>query len=447
MKKSFGVRTSQQPSLLESIAGRSSIIPNRKTFFGQIATSQPDNTAVVVVPRPVEPKPVAAVMPTEGKSASAVEKEVVVEKKEKDDTITIIDTELHLGEQRLKTKFTTDSQWIFDALNSLKLKSTPGQGLQERVVEMETPAPVRNAEKLGIDGDEEEDWIPKKDVASLVERLFNENPVSEMKEIERVPDQVEPMIEIRQVEMPPPVVMEKRTEPAPTADSVAPILPTSTSTPTSAKFESAAAQAVEVIRNAMAIITNDPKPSTPKQLPTTNIYPNLDDEPMADIQPSENFTIHYDDRTSLDSNHDSAYFTQSDVPTQPSQADPEPTPPVPQPVPPPQTQPPAPRTAAVKPKPVPVSIRVPTASQRQKERAAKMALTQVPMPTTGIYPTLTQSRSVPDLATPAKMARDEARASNVSVQSMGGFVRGGGIKALNAAKLAKQRVHAATNAT
>jgi hypothetical protein len=90
----------------------------------------------------------------------------------------------------------------------------------------------------------------------------------------------------------------------------------------------------------------------------------------------------------------------------------------------------------VKPKPVPVSIRVPTASQRQKEQQKK-ALAQG----TGIYPTLTQSRSVPDLATPGKLAREEARMSTASVQSTGTYIRGGGqIKALNAAKLAKQKV-------
>lgn len=54
---------------------------------------------------------------------------------------------------------------------------------------------------------------------------------------------------------------------------------------------------------------------------------------------------------------------------------------------------------------------------------------------------MTQSRSVPDLATPGKLARDDtSRMSSVSVQSTGSFMKGGGqIKALNAAKLAKQR--------
>jgi hypothetical protein len=98
-------------------------------------------------------------------------------------------------------------------------------------------------------------------------------------------------------------------------------------------------------------------------------------------------------------------------------------------MPPPQNKKPDP-----KPKLVPVSIRVPTASQRQKEQQKKIA-------TTTIYPTLTQSRSVPDLATPGKLARDDtSRMSSVSVQSTGSFMKGGGqIKALNAAKLAKQR--------
>ena len=36
MKKSFGVRKVSTKSLMESIAGRASIIPNRKTFFGQV---------------------------------------------------------------------------------------------------------------------------------------------------------------------------------------------------------------------------------------------------------------------------------------------------------------------------------------------------------------------------------------------------------------------------
>jgi hypothetical protein len=405
MKKSFGVRKSQQPSLLDSIAGRTSIIPNRKTFFQPAPPPDPVPQPVPVVTPTEEPKPMVEVP------------------EKKDDTITIIDTELHLGEQRLKTKFTTDSQRIFDALNSLKLKSTPGQSLREGVerMEAETPAPVRS---VAVEIDEEEDWIPKRDYSSLVERL-QELPVAE-KEPEPTVKEVEPEVEIVDIEMPPPVV-EKAEEPM---ELPAPIIPTSTSSPVSATFISAAAQAAQAIRNAMATITHDPKLSTPKPTPqpTQNVYPNLDDDvPMADIEESENFTVHYD-RTSLDSNHDSAYFTQSD--RQPSQ--PEPTP-APQPTHPPQQQ--APRAAAVKPKPA--LIRVPTASQRQKEQAKK-ALQQVPA--TGIYPTLTQSRSVPDLATPGKMSRDDARGSDVSVRSMG-YMRGAGIKALNAAKLAKQRVN------
>jgi len=449
MKKSFGVRKSQQPSLLDSISGRTSIIPVRKTFFAAQVAQQFDLPALTEPPKPAAVvKPGApAVTPTEERPNSITDEKIVPGKKETDDTITIIDTELHLGEQRLKTKFTTDSQRIFDALNSLKLKSTPGQALrdatQERMEEMETPAPVRN----GRDEDnDEEDWIPKKAYSSLAERLVDANHVVEMKKIEPVTTaQVEAVaVQIGQVEIPPPdVVMEKPfVELAPLRDPVAgPVVTASTSSPTSAKFKSAAAQAVEVIRNAMAIITNDhPQPPTPKQSPpSTNIYPNLSEEqPILNIQASENFTKHYDDnRTSLDSAHDSAYFAHSDG-TAPSQAEPSlPAAPAPQPAPPIH----APR-AVVKPK-QPALIRVPTASQRQKEQAAKKALTQVSTATvTGtIYPGLTQSRSVPDLATPAKMARDEARASNVSVQSMNGYMgRGAGIKALNAAKLAKQRV-------
>jgi hypothetical protein len=159
---------------------------------------------------------------------------------------------------------------------------------------------------------------------------------------------------------------------------------------------------------------------------------------MTDIHDdeNENFTIHYDDRLSLDSRRDSTYFTQSDAPSQPSQVEQ-----VPQQnheqqqlhtaMPPPRKE-----QLPAKPKPVPVSIRVPTASQRQKEQQKK-AIAQP----TGMYPTLTQSRSVPDLATPGKLAREEARMSSVSLQSTNGFVRGAGqIKALNAAKLAKQKV-------
>ena len=158
----------------------------------------------------------------------------------------------------------------------------------------------------------------------------------------------------------------------------------------------------------MAIITNpSPEPPPPQQ---TNLYPNLN-EPMTEIQPSENFTLHDDDRTSLDS----AYFTQSDdAPSQPSQIAQENVTEHQQS----QTAMPPPRKGhpATKPKPVPVSIRVPTASQRQKEQQKK-ALTQG----TGIYPTLTQSRSVPDLASPGKMARDDARMSTASLQSQGKF--------------------------
>jgi len=449
MKKSFGVRKSQQPSLLDSISGRTSIIPNRKTFFAAQVAQQFELPALPEPPQPamaVKPAP-PAVTPMEERPNSVIEEKMVPEKKEKDDTITIIDTELHLGEQRLKTKFTTHSQRIFDALNSLKLKSTPGQALrdatQERIGEMETPAPVRNER----DGDDEgEDWIPKKVYSSLAERLVDANPVVEMKEVDHAtaaqPEAV--AVEIRQVEIPPPVVVMAKSlaEPSPPADAVVgPIPAASTSSATSTKFKSAAAQAVEVIRNAMAIMTNNhPTSPTPKQTPPpANIYPNLrDEQPMLHTQPDENFTnLHDDNRASFASAHDSAHFTQSDG-IAPCQSEPSPpVAPAPQPAPPTHV----PR-AAVKPK-QPALIRVPTASQRQKEQAAKKALTRVSTATLtgGVYPNLTQSRSVPDLATPAKMARDEARASNVSVQSMNGYMgRGAGIKALNAAKLAKQRV-------
>lgn len=435
MKKSFGVRKSHRTSLMESIAGRTSIIPNRKTFFGQAqASEQPETTIKYVEAKIVSSE--LAVTPIEEVSNTLRTEETPPGKKEKDDTITIIDTELHLGDQRLKTKFTTESQRIHDALNSLKIKSTPGQPLrdaQERIVEMETPAPLRMAETQSINVDENEDWIPKKDYSSLVERFTNDQNIQEnvTKSVEMNIVTVEES-EIPRKEIPAPV--EKEPAP-PVANPPTPAAPLPPASPASSTFKNAAAQAVEVIRNAMAMMTNpNPHPPPSPIFKQQNIYPDLTGEPMTDIQPSENFTIHYDDRQSLDSHRDSTYFTQSDAPSQPSQVDIDP---VPQDHRKSHTAMPPPRKDQLpaKPKPVPVSIRVPTASQRQKEQQKK-AFTQG----TGIYPSLTQSKSVPDLATPGKMARDEARMSNISVQSTGSFMRGGQIRALNAAKLAKQKV-------
>lgn len=452
MKKSFGVRKSQATSMMESIAGRASIIPNRKTFF---PTAQPMEQQSTVDVKLAEPKPVVAepqplVTPKEEQSNPLTNDDPARVKKDKDDTITIIDTELHLGDQRLKSKFTTESQRIHDALNSLRTKSTPGQPLrdaQESILEVETPAPVRMGEGKTIDVDEEEDWIPKKDYSSLAQRLTNgqltqhtdmmQDVISSSGEAEK-PTTTDPV--------PPPVIkMPDPRSPIVKATVVPP--PESPASGLFEKFENAAAKAEGVIRNAIAMITNpspDPKSTVTHQLARTpppskhtTLYPDL-------TEANENFTIHYDDdRTSLDSRRDSTYFTQSEAPSQPSQLDIEP--PVPHPAPPPASQeiPPAmppPRKdqlPAPKPKPVPVSIRVPTASQRQKEQQKK-ALQQVG---TGMYPTLTQSRSVPDLATPGKLAREEVRLSTASVQSTGAYIRGGGqIKALNAAKLAKQKV-------
>ena len=433
MKKSFGVRKSQRTSLMESIAGRASIIPNRKTFFGQLV-QQNDQASAEHTVKPVETKST----PTETVKSMVtpveeVSKPLTTETAPggKDDTITIIDTELHLGDQRLKSKFTTESQRIHDALNSLKIKSTPGQPLrdaQERIAEIETPAPVRMTERQAPYVDEEEEWIPRKNYSSLVDRLANNQDVPE---IEKAPVEAHienPGTEIPQDEIAAPAIVEVSPAPqlvkSPVKTAPGP-LPAS---PASVTFKNAAAQAVEVIRNAMAIITNpSPEPPPPQQ---TNIYPTLND-PMTEIQPSENFTLQYDDRASLDS----TYFTQSDAPSQQIQIAQESVTEHRQS----HTAMPPPRKdhPATKPKPVPVSIRVPTASQRQKEQQKK-ALTQG----TGIYPTLTQSKSVPDLASPGKMARDEARMSTASLQSQGSFMRGGGqIKALNAAKMAKQRVN------
>ena len=431
MKKSFGIRKSQRKSLMESIAGRASIIPNRKTFFGQVILQSDLPAAAEPSVKPVETKSTpneivqAIVTPVEAVSNPSRTEEVLHGKKDKDDTITIIDTELHLGDQRLKSKFTTESQRIHDALNSLKIKSTPGQPLrdaQERIAEIDTPAPKRMTQRQTIYADEEGDWIPRKDYSSVVDRLANNQDVQEIgKEL------VEAHLEKLETEIPLAATPKLAKSPV----QAAPIPPPAS--PTSVTFKNAAAQAVEVIRNAMAIITN-PSPEPPPPSQPTNLYPSLN-ELMTEIQPSENFTIHYDDRTSLSSHRDSTYFTQTDVPSQPSQISQESTAENRQShtaMPPPRKEQPT-----AKRKPVPVSIRVPTASQRQKEQQKK-ALTNG---TTGIYPTLTQSRSVPDLATPGKMPRDDARMSTASLQSQGSFLRGGGqIKALNAAKLSKQRV-------
>jgi hypothetical protein len=474
MKKSFGVRKSHRTSLMETMAGRASIIPNRKTFFGQLTQPSDQNTVPAeIASRPIEPTPapvappvVPVVTPTEEVPNHLMDEEPVRGKKEKDDTITIIDTELHLGDQRLKSKFTTESQRIHDALNSLMTKSTPGQSLRDahsKVIEAETPAPIRMTEAQEMEMDEEEDWIPKKDYSSLAERLANQPPVTDQNieepafispaETKIIQSEKPSEIDALESDLPEPLILEEvPVQPvlAPAPTSIAAVLPPPS--PTSVTFKSAAAQAVEVIRNAIAVITHptaEPVEEPPTQQPPSppskfNLYPSFDDddldEPMNGIEESENFTVHYDDRLSLDSHRDSTYFTQSDRPSQPSQVEME------NPFQ-PQLQAsqehrqsniamPPPRKDPIPSKPKPVSIRVPTASQRQKEQQKK--LTQG----TGLYPTLTQSRSVPDLATPGKLAKDEARMSSVSMQSTSSFMKGAGqIKALNAAKLAKQKVY------
>ena len=447
MKKSFGVRKSQATSVMESIAGRASIIPNRKTF---IPTAQPveeqsimDIKLVEPKPAPVEPQPI--VTPVEEHSNPLTNGDPARVKKDKDDTITIIDTELHLGDQRLKSKFTTESQRIHDALNSLRTKSMPGQPLrdgQERILEAETPAPVRMGDGQTLDIDEDEDWIPKKDYSSLAERLTNGQLTSQSDMMQDIISTAVQSIPEKPATIPPRVI-ESAEPRSPVIKAAALPPPASPASGLFEKFENAAATAESVIRNAIAMITNPvPEPPThhhlartpPSSKPSTNLYPDLTESD------NENFTIHYDDRASLDSRRDSTYFTQSEAPSQPSQIDIDP------PQPPPAQEPPQSLSAmppprkdqlpVAKPKPVPVSIRVPTASQRQKEQQKK-ALAQG----TGIYPTLTQSRSVPDLATPGKLAREEARMSTASMQSTGTYIRGGGqIKALNAAKVAKQKV-------
>jgi len=474
MKKSFGVRKSQRTSLLESIGGRTSIIPNRKTFFGQMIQSQqsqPSEPVVKVSEAKSATEPATSTsseIPQTIVSKEANGLENQTKKKEKDDTITIIDTELQMGEQRLKTKFTTESQRIFDALNSLKNKSTPGQALrdedhEEKSMEIETPAPIRTA-KEGREPqveDEEDEWIPKKDYASLTTQLSNlskDEPARHVNEVVASKTEVEMATTenaqhetIKSV----PQVAPVEKNPSQIAQLKSPVVSKSILSPSAMSFKNAAAYAVEVIRNARAIIqspSHDVPPPPPTQ-PQTNLYPkltdDLDDEPMLDIQPSENFTIHYDDDDDNDSKRDSTYFSQSEVPSQPTQPDNIARPSIAQqehrqshvaaaPMPPPQ-----PRKEFTKPKPMPVKIHVPTASQRQKEQQKK-ALTQTATATTsGIYPTLTQSRSVPDLVSPGKLAMEQERSrmSSVSVQSTGAVMRGAGqIKSLNAAKLAKQRV-------
>lgn len=462
MKKSFGVRKSHRTSLMETLTGRASIIPNRKTFFGQItqnlestsaesvkaAESKPDAAGMSVTPLTTPVEEVANLV------AQIFEEDNPKGKKEKDDTITIIDTELHLGDQRLQSKFMSESQRIHDALNSLKLKSTPGQPLrdaQEKILEAETPAPVRTAVEQDMDVDEEEDWIPRKNYSSLAEKMAKDKPAPDAEPEEPVHADV-PNTHMQNVDKPievdimsPHAAVQKA--PSPTRSPMHQITTSEPPppSPSSSMFQSAAAHAMDVIRNALGVVahpqtvnTVEPEPSEPSASPSksNNLYPrlseDLDPDPMTDIQ-NENFTIHNDDRASMDS----TYFTQSDGPSQP-QAEPsqqqhrqrESHVPSHSVMAPPQKQ----KPADLKPKPVPVSIRVPTASQRQKEQQKKIA-------TTTIYPTLTQSRSVPDLATPGKMARDDtSRMSSVSVQSTGSFMRGAGqIKALNAAKLAKQR--------
>lgn len=434
MKKSFGARKSQRTSLMESLAGRNSIVANRKTFFGQsIQVSEQATKIIDTKPAPIETTPLVTAIPVEEILIPLIT-EKPREEKENDDTITIIDTELHLGDQRLKSKFTTESQRIHDALNSLRTKSTSGHSqrdVQESIMEVETPAPTRTDEVRRIDMKDEDDWIPKKDYSSLAERLTNMPPAQNNAPeeiIKPVITEIHPKVpDIQASQAGIPSIVEKPSSPsqAPTSPVLQMVPPPASSS--SSLFKTAEAHADEAIRNAMAVITN---PFTPKQ---ASLYPSLTSDPTLDINPDENFTVHYDatdSRMSLESTRDSTYFTQSDVPsqsTQPEIAPPEPT-----------TMPPPPRKeqVPVKPKVVSINIRVPTASQRQKEQQKKV-LAQG----TGIYPVLTQSRSVPDLATPGKMAREEIRMSSISVQSTGATMRGGGqIKALNAAKLAKQKV-------
>lgn len=476
MKKSFGVRKSHRTSLMETLARRSSVVPGWKALFGQPkeTTEQPTtSTAPESTSKPAE-QPASSktlaqpvVTPTEEVVNTVVAPPMAEEppRKEKDDTITIIDTELHLGEQRLKTKFTTDSQRIHDALNSLRTKSTPGQALREagelheRILEAETPAPVRINEGAAIEADDEEEWIPKKDYTSLTQRLAKEQAEILSTENNHETQSVKAVVTKKAIqdETPPearPVASSANISP-PTLEAPPEAAPATS--PSALSFMNAAAQAAEVIRNAMAFITNasptaeasttKPQPSpTPAEKPT-NLYPRLNDEidePMMDIQVNENFSVHYNERESLESRADSTYFTQSEGPSQRTQTETEgPSQPAQASQPPIEqsqshTSMPPPKKDQSLAKPKPVVMRVQTASQRSKEQQKKA---QTTTQGTGIYPTLTSSKSVPDLATPAKMAREEARMSSVSVQSTGTYMKGTGqIKALNAAKLAKQKV-------
>jgi hypothetical protein len=473
MKKSFGVRKSHRTSMMETLARRSSVLPGWKTLFGQpkdtnehasTSTFTEDAAKSHEQPPPAKTITQPAVTPTEeivNPVVTPVNVPNELARKEKDDTITIIDTELHLGEQRLKTKFTTDSQRIHDALNSLRTKSTPGQALRkareahEKIVEAETPAPVRLNERQTMDADEEEEWIPKKDYASLSQRLAEDQVempgVETPNETDAIPTRTSIAFAQSEITATIQPVANPTTTSPPTLQ--APVEVSESASPSTFAFLNAASQAAEVIRNAMAFITSStptsesappkPQPSpTPAEKPA-NLYPQLNedvDEPMMEIEVNENFTVHYDERGSLESRPDSTYFTQSEAPSQRSQSDVEPPKPSQPAAEPAQSQlsMPPPRKDQPLAKPKPVIMRVQTASQRSKEQQKK-ALTAVAG--TGVYPTLSQSRSVPDLATPAKMAREEARMSSVSVQSTGTYGKGAGqIKALNAAKLAKQRV-------
>jgi hypothetical protein len=467
MKKSFGVRKSHRTSLMETLAGRASIIPNRKTFFAQVTQNLEPTSSAEPVAKPVEPKPApteSSITPLTTPTDEATnpvtqqsKEENPKGKKEKDDTITIIDTELHLGDQRLQTKFMSQSQRIHDALNSLKFKSTPGQPLreahQDRMLETETPAPVRTVVDHDMELDDEDDWIPRKDYSTLTQKLASRQPGHHAQpekhipaEAVNVPESVEDSVQVDNI--PPPTASQQAPSPIRSPVSALPISAPLPPSPASSMFQSAAAHAMDVIRNALGVIVQ-PHPSGPTgqietdlaqpgqaSSNTNNIYPrlseDLDPEPMGDIQ-NENFTVHYDDRASMDS----TYFTQSDGPSQPL-AEPMQQTHRPSNIPDNSSRatmlpPPKPKVDP-KPKPVPVSIRVPTALQRQKEQQKKIA-------TTTIYPTLTQSKSVPDLASPGKLPRDDtSRMSSVSMQSTGSFMKGAGqIKALNAAKMAKQR--------
>ena len=474
MKKSFGVRKSQRTSIMETLTRRSSAIPSWKTLFGQAKESSDHPTTIVTEPaaksiiESVASKAPAQTLTsaTEAVIDPVVSPAKIIEeapRKEKDDTITIIDTELHLGEQRLKTKFTTDSQRIHDALNSLRIKSTPGQALRdardahEKTIDTETPGPVQAAEGHIIDVDDEEEWIPKKDYSSLTERLVKDQAeVHAEVHAADIGREAIPIESVTAEKTSQKTVIENQSVSAavlsPAVQVAVAAVPEPS--PSTLMFNNAAAQAAKVIRNAMAFITNPagespapkPQPSPSPVEKSNNLYPRLDEdpqEPMTDIQVNENFTVHYDDRTSVDSRRDSTYFTQTEAPSQLSQVEIEHPPQSIQSHPPAEhrqshTAMPPPRKDQPLAKPKPVVMRVQTASQRSKEQQKK---TQTATQGTGIYPTLSQSKSVPDLTSPEKVVREETRMSSVSVQSIGTYVKGTGqIKALNAAKLAKQRV-------